>query len=46
LKEFEGYLHTDGYAGYHSLPDKIVVVGCWAHYPRSIIIREKPKKFA
>ena len=34
LKEFEGYLHTDGYAGYHSLPDKIVVVGCWAHARR------------
>jgi len=34
LKEFKGYLHTDGYAGYHSLPEEIVVVGCWAHARR------------
>lgn len=33
LKGFKGYLHTDGYAGYHSLPD-ITVVGCWAHARR------------
>ncbi len=29
LAGFKGYLHTDGYAGYHSLPDEITVVGCW-----------------
>jgi transposase len=35
LKKFSGFLHTDGYAGYHSsLPDKITVVGCWAHVRR------------
>ncbi|MEN6510015.1 MAG: IS66 family transposase [Smithella sp.] len=30
LKDFQGYLHTDGYGGYQSLPDTIVTVGCWA----------------
>jgi transposase len=44
LKEFSGYLHTDGYAGYHNLPEKIIVVGCWAHYPRCMIIRESMLK--
>ena len=34
LKGFEGYLHTDGYAGYHKLPAKIRVVGCLAHARR------------
>ncbi len=33
LKGFKGYLHTDGYAGYHVLSD-ITVVGCWAHARR------------
>jgi transposase len=33
LKGFKGYLHTDGYEGYHSLPG-ITVVGCWAHARR------------
>jgi len=31
LKDFKGYLHTDGYQGYHSLPPDIIVVGCWFH---------------
>ncbi len=34
LTGFKGYLHTDGYAGYHSLPEEITVVGCWAHARR------------
>ena len=46
LQGFSGYLHTDGYAGYHSLPDNITVVGCWAHYPRYMVIREKALKTA
>ena len=33
LSEWKGYLHTDGYSGYHSLPD-ITPVGCWAHMRR------------
>ena len=31
---FQGYLHTNGYAGYHKLPEEITVVGCWAHARR------------
>lgn len=34
LKGFKGYLHTDGYDGYHSLPSEIIIVGCWAHLRR------------
>jgi transposase len=34
LTGFKGYLHTDGYEGYHSLPDEVVIVGCWAHARR------------
>lgn len=34
LKGFSGYLHADGYQGYHRLPENIRVVGCWAHARR------------
>ena len=34
LKNFTGYLHADGYDGYHALPKNITVVGCWAHLRR------------
>ena len=34
LKEFEGYCQADGYSGYHKLPERICVVGCWAHCRR------------
>lgn len=34
LKDFKGYLHTDGYEGYHKLPKNIIVVGCLAHLRR------------
>lgn len=34
LNGWSGYLHADGYAGYHSLPPEITVVGCWAHARR------------
>lgn len=34
LKDFKGYLHTDGYKGYHPLPEEIIIVGCWAHARR------------
>src|SRR5690554_4791736 len=33
LKDFKGYLQSDGYAGYNGLPD-VVNVGCWAHARR------------
>ncbi len=31
LAGFEGYLHSDGYAAYHNLPETVISVGCWAH---------------
>jgi transposase len=34
LKDFTGFLHTDGEEGYHSLPGNITIVGCWAHLRR------------
>jgi len=34
LREFRGYLHSDGYSAYHSLPEEIISVGCFAHSRR------------
>ncbi len=34
LKGFLGFLHTDGYAGYHRLLGPVTLVGCWAHMRR------------
>lgn len=34
LGEFKGYLHTDGYEGYHGLPNEMIIVGCMAHARR------------
>jgi len=34
LEGFSGWLHADGYQGYHRLPENIRVVGCWAHARR------------
>jgi transposase len=31
LEGFKGYLSTDGYAAYQSLPADIILVGCFAH---------------
>lgn len=36
LKDFSGYLHCDGYDGYHKLPEGITVVGCLAHLRRKL----------
>jgi len=33
LKDFTGYLHADGYPGYHMLT-WMIIVGCWAHLRR------------
>ena len=45
LAGFGGYLHTDGYTGYHSLPEGITVVGCWAHARRKFdeAVKSLPK---
>ncbi|SDF38149.1 IS66 family transposase [Sporomusa acidovorans] len=40
LAGFTGYLHTDGWNGYHKVEDAgVTLCGCWAHYPRCMIIR-------
>lgn len=33
LEKFKGYLHVDGYSGYHNLQG-VTLVGCWAHARR------------
>ena len=45
LAGYKGYLHTDGYQGYHSLPEDITVVGCWAHLRRKFdeAVKSLPK---
>ena len=40
LKDFKGFVHSDGYSGYNKLTG-ITRCGCWAHYSRSIIIPEE-----
>ena len=45
LHGYQGYLITDSYAGYHSLPEGIVNVGCWAHARRKFVdARDAGKK--
>ena len=34
LENFSGYLHADGYDGYHALSDNIKVAGCFSHARR------------
>lgn len=36
LKDFSGYLHADGYEGYHKLPPNITIVGCMTHLRRKL----------
>ena len=45
LTGYKGYLHTDGYQGYHSLPEDITVVGCWSHARRKFdeAVKSLPK---
>ena len=45
LSGYMGYLHADGYQGYHSLPEDITVVGCWAHARRKFdeAVKSLPK---
>ena len=46
LKGFSGWLHADGYQGYHKLPENIRVVGCWAHARRKFdeVLQTLPKE--
>ena len=43
LKEFKGYVHSDGYAGYNKLSD-IIRCGCWAHLRRKFVEAVPSKK--
>ena len=45
LTGYKGYLHTDGYAGYHDLGEGITVVGCWTHARRKFdeAVKSLPK---
>ena len=45
LAGYKGYLHADGYAGYHDLGEDIAVVGCWAHARRKFdeAVKSLPK---
>jgi len=36
LKDFKGYVHSDGYSGYNKLSN-IIRVGCWAHLRRKFV---------
>jgi transposase len=38
LEGFHGFLQTDGYNGYDKVPN-VTRCGCWAHYPRCMIIQ-------
>jgi transposase len=44
LEGFKGFLHVDGYDGYNSLPN-IIIIGCWAHARRYYVeaIKAMPK---
>ena len=43
LKEFKGYVHSDGYSGYNKLKN-ITRVGCWAHLRRKFVEAIPTKK--
>jgi transposase len=45
LKEFHGYLHTDGFAGYEKV-EGVTRCGCWAHLRRYFVDAIPDKKAA
>ena len=44
LKDFHGYLQTDGYSGYNDVED-VIHIGCWAHLRRKFdeAVKAQPK---
>lgn len=48
LEGFKGYLHTDGWGGYHQLEETgVTLCGCWAHARRKFneaLVTEKTKR--
>ena len=45
LKDFQGYIHSDGYSGYNKLTN-ITRCGCWAHLRRKFVEAIPSKKDA
>lgn len=43
LKDFKGYVHSDGYSGYNKLSG-IIRCGCWAHLRRKFVEAVPDKK--
>lgn len=43
LKDFKGYVHSDGFSGYNKLKD-IIRCGCWAHLRRKFVEAIPAKK--
>lgn len=43
LKDFKGYVHSDGYSGYNKLKE-ITRCGCWAHLRRKFVEALPPGK--
>lgn len=43
LRDFKGFVHSDGYSGYNKLSG-ITRVGCWAHLRRKFVEAIPPKK--
>lgn len=43
LKDFKGYVHSDGYSGYNKL-EGIIRCGCWAHLRRKFVEAIPTKK--
>ena len=43
LKDFNGYLHTDGYSGYNKVKN-VTRCGCWAHLRRKFIEADTASK--
>ena len=43
LKDFQGYVHSDGYSGYNKLTG-IIRIGCWAHLRRKFVEAIPAKK--
>ncbi|MGL5085843.1 MAG: IS66 family transposase [Clostridium sp.] len=46
LKDFKGYLHSDGYEAYHKLSKDVIICGCMAHARRKFdeALKSIPKK--
>ena len=45
LKDFKGYVHSDGYSGYNKLTE-VIRCGCWAHLRRKFVEAIPPGKEA